>query len=96
MQVNLTGHQVQVTPALREFTTGKLDRLQRHTAKINSIHVTFDVQKLQQIVEATVMINGTEIYARSIAEDMYSAVDGLIDKLDRQIIKYKEKDSDHR
>ena len=96
MQINFTGHRLDITPALREFTTGKLDKLERHFDKISSIHVTFDVEKLRQIAEATVHVAGSDLHATSESEDMYSAVDNLVDKLDRQIIKHKEKLTHHR
>jgi putative sigma-54 modulation protein len=96
MQINLTGHHMPITPALREFTNGKFDRLQRYSDRITSIHVIFGVEKLLQIAEANVHVSGGEIYARSESEDMYSAIDALIDKLDRQLKKRKEKNKSHR
>lgn len=96
MQINFTGHRLEITPALREFTTNKFDRLRRHFEKITSIHVTFDVEKLRQIAEATIHVSKAELHAHSESEDMYSAVDLLVDKLDRQLIKHKEKMKAHR
>lgn len=96
MQINFTGHRLDVTPALRDFTTEKFDRLQRHFDKITSINVTFDVEKLTQVAEATIFVSKAELHARSESNDMYSAIDSLVDKLDRQIIKHKEKLRDHR
>ena len=96
MQINFTGHSVDVTNALREFTTSKLDRLKRHFDKITTINVTFGIEKLRQIAEATIFVSKGELHARSESEDMYSAVDALIDKLDRQLIKHKEKLKNHR
>ena len=96
MNLTFTGHSFDVTPALRDFTTGKLDKLNRHFEKISSISVTFAVEKLSQIVEANIHLAGAEIHARSESEDMYAAVDLLIDKLDRQLIKHKEQMTDHR
>ena len=96
MNITLTGHGLEVTPALREFTHSKLDKLARHADKISRVNVTFDVQKLDQVAEATILLGGNEIYASAKADDMYHAVEGLIPKLDRQIIKHKEKITDHR
>lgn len=96
MNITLTGHGLEVTPALREFTNNKLDKLARHAEKISRINVTFDVQKLDQIAEATILLGGNEIHASSKAEDMYHAIENLVSKLDRQIIKHKEKSTDHR
>ncbi len=96
MQINITGHRLDVTPALRQFTKEKFDKLQRHFDKITTINVTFDVEKLMQIAEATIFVSKAELHARSESEDMYTAIDSLIDKLDRQIIKHKEKIKGHR
>lgn len=96
MQINFTGHNVDITPALRLYTEDKLNKLERHFDKITSIHVIFDVEKLSQIVEASIMVAKGELYARSESEDMYASIDSLIDKLDRQLIKHKEKVRDHR
>lgn len=96
MQINMTGHQMAVTPALRSFTEEKLDKLERHYEPIKAVDVVFDVEKLRQIAEATVHIAKGEVHAISEADDMYKAVDNLIDKLDRQLIKHKEKTRRHR
>ena len=96
MQINMTGHRLDVTPALKDFTESKFEKLQRHFENITSIHVIFDVEKLRQIAEATINVSKGQLHARSESEDMYSAIDALIDKLDRQLIKHKEKLQDHR
>lgn len=96
MQINFTGHNVDATPALKNFTQEKLNKLERHFDKIASINVVFDVEKLSKIVEATIIITKGELHARAESTDMYAAIDELIDKLDRQIIKHKEKLRDHR
>lgn len=96
MQINLTGHRVDITPALRTFTEEKLSKLERHFDKITSIHVTFDVEKLRHIVESTILVSKGELHASSESENMYTAVDLLIDKLDKQLLKHKEKKLDHR
>lgn len=95
MQINFTGHQVEVTPALRQFTQEKFTRLNKHLDNIISVHVTFGVEKLEQIAEATIHAPKIEIHAREKANDMYSAVDGLIDKLVVQAVKHKEKMKEH-
>ncbi len=95
MQINITGHRLEVTPALRAFTQEKFDKLERHFDHITSINVIFDVEKLRQIAEATVYVAKGELHASSESEDMYAAIDTLIDKLDRQLIKHKEKIRDH-
>lgn len=95
MQLNITGHRLDITPALRTFTQEKFDKLERHFDQITSINVVFDVEKLRQIAEATVYVTKGELHASSESDDMYAAIDALIDKLDRQLIKHKEKIRDH-
>ena len=96
MQINFTGHRIEVTTALKTFTEEKFDKLERHFEKIMAINVIFDVEKLRQIAEATVLISKGELHASSESEDMYTAIDSLVDKLDRQLMKHKEKNLDHR
>lgn len=91
MQINFTGHRMEITPALRTFTEAKFDKLERHFDKITAINVIFDVEKLRQIAEATILVAKGEVHASSESEDMYTAIDILVDKLDRQLIKHKEK-----
>lgn len=95
MQINITGHRLEVTPALRTFTQEKFDKLERHFDHITSINVVFDVEKLRQIAEATIFVAKGELHASSESDDMYAAIDALIDKLDRQLIKHKEKIRNH-
>lgn len=91
MQINFTGRNIEVTDALRTFTEDKFSRLERHSDRITQIEVTYDVEKLRQIAKATIFISGDTLHASSESEDMYSSIDALIDKLDRQLIKHKEK-----
>ncbi|MDX2345298.1 MAG: ribosome-associated translation inhibitor RaiA [Legionella sp.] len=96
MHIEFTGHQVEITDALKAFTEEKFGKLSRHFDRITSIHVTFDVEKLSQIVEATILVPKSELHASAESENMYTAIDELVGKLDRQLIKYKEKMEDHR
>ena len=96
MQISLTGHHVDVTDALKSYVDGKFERLERHFDQVINVHVILTVEKLRQKAEATININGASVFADAVHEDMYAAIDGLIDKLDRQVIKYKEKKSSHR
>lgn len=96
MKINFTGHGIDITPALQQFTIEKFEKLEKHFSKISSINVTFCVEKHTQIVEATILVNKNELHARAESDIMYAAVDLLVDKLDKQIIKYKEKHQDHR
>lgn len=95
MQVNITGHHVEVTNALRSYIDSKLERLERHFDHIVDVHVILTVEKQQHKAEASVHVNGNHLFADSIQDDMYAAIDGLIDKLDRQVVKHKEKMQDH-
>jgi len=95
MQINLTGHHVDVTSSLREYVDTKFSKLERHFDHINNVHVVLTVEKLNQKAEATVHMNGTEIFASSTNTDMYASIDTLVDKLDRQVLKYKGKILQH-
>ncbi len=96
MQISLTGHHVAITAALRNYVDSKFDRLTRHFDHVIDAHVILTVEKLRRKAEATIHINGANVFADAVHEDMYAAIDGLIDKLDRQVIKYKEKKSNYR
>ena len=91
MQITFTGHHLDITPPLKDFTMKKLSRLERHFGDVISVAVTFKVENLDQIAEATVHIPGTQMHASEKTNDMYSAVDGLIDKLMRQLREHKER-----
>ncbi len=95
MQITVSGHHVDVTPALREYVNNKLTRLQRHFDNITNTDVTLTVEKLIQKAEGTVHVAGADLFAASESEDMYAAIDQLADKLDRQLIKHKEKNRGH-
>lgn len=95
MQINLTGHHVELTDSLREYVETKFEKLARHFDHINNVYVTLTVEKLDQKAESTVHLNGTEIHASATEQDMYVAIDALIDKLDRQVLKYKGKINKH-
>jgi len=95
MQLSVTGHQIDVTASLRDYVASKIEKLERHFDLVSDVHCILKVEKLQHKAEATVSVNGGKIYADSIEGDMYAAIDGLVDKLDRQVIKYKEKLVDH-
>ncbi len=94
MQINISGHHVDVTPALRDYVISKFDRLNRHFDQINNGQVVLTVEKLRQRADATVHVSGGEFAASAESQDMYAAIDLLADKLDRQLIKHKEKVKD--
>ncbi|WP_145555191.1 ribosome hibernation promoting factor [Yersinia canariae] len=91
MQLNITGHHVEITEALREFVTTKFAKLEQYFDRINQVYVVLSVEKVKQIAEATVHVNGGELHASSEQEDMYAAIDILVDKLARQLNKHKDK-----
>ncbi|MDM8544871.1 ribosome hibernation-promoting factor, HPF/YfiA family [Candidatus Venteria ishoeyi] len=96
MQLNLTGHHIDVTPALRSYVSDKMKRLERHFDHVTNVHVVLTVEKLDQKAEATLHVSGGgNLFADASHEDMYAAIDALTDKLDRQIKKHKEKIQDH-
>lgn len=95
MQINLSGHHIDITDSLRDFVNSKFAKLERHFDHINNVYVVLNVEKLNQIAEATLHVNGGEIHAKSDSQDMYAAIDTLIDKLDRQVLKHKGKFKQH-
>jgi len=95
MQINLSGHHVEVTSSLREYVNTKFTKIERHFDHINNVQVILTVEKLNQKAEASVHINGREVFASAVNADMYVSIDTLVDKLDRQILKYKGKVAQH-
>jgi putative sigma-54 modulation protein len=91
MQVNIAGHHVELTESMKNYVTEKLEKLERHVDGITNVQVTLSVEKLRQIAEATLHVYGTDVHATAEDEDMYASIDKLIDKLDRQRLKLKEK-----
>ena len=96
MQVSLSGHHVEITDSLRNYVNEKIERLDRHFDQALDIHVVLTVEKLRQKAEATMHVSGANIHADDVQEDMYAAIDGMVDKLDRQGKKHKEKMQSHR
>ncbi len=95
MQIDLTGHHVELTDPLRNYVNEKFERLERHFDHVTDVHVILSVEKLRHTAEATIHLSGGKLFADSTDEDMYAAIDSLTDKLDRQIKKHKEKLTDH-
>ena len=91
MQVTISGHHIDVTTALKDFINNKLEKLERHFDQITSINVTLSIEKQRQMADATIHIAGADVVANAAHDDMYAAIDLLTDKLDRQLIKNKEK-----
>ncbi|MDR1934878.1 MAG: ribosome-associated translation inhibitor RaiA [Candidatus Accumulibacter sp.] len=95
MNLQISGHHLEITPALHEYVTGKLDRVTRHFDHVTDVNAILSVEKLKQKAEVTVRLPGKDIYVESVDEDLYAAIDILADKLDRQVQKYKQKLQDH-
>ena len=95
MNLQISGHHLEITPALRDYVTGKLERVTRHFDHVIDVNAILSVEKLKQKAEVTVHLSGKDIYDESIDEDLYAAIDILVDKLDRQIQKHKQKLQDH-
>ena len=95
MQLSVTGHHVEVTPAMRSYVEKKLERITRHFDHVIDVHCVLTVEKLEQKAAATIHVRGNAIHADAIDGNMYAAIDMLTDKLDRCVKKHKEKRSDH-
>ena len=91
MQLDITGHQIDLTDALQQHVRGKMRKLERHSDEITHMHVVLNIEKHSHQAEATAHVPGAELFANADAEDMYAAIDLLADKIDRQLLKHKEK-----
>jgi putative sigma-54 modulation protein len=96
MQVSITGHHLEVTESLKVYVDSKFEKLARHFDNVTDVHVILSVEKLVQKAEATLQLSGAKLFAEDHQEDMYAAIDEMVDKLDRQITKHKEKTGSHR
>jgi putative sigma-54 modulation protein len=91
MNLQLTGHHVEITSAIRDYVVSKLARIERHFDHVIDVNVIMTVEKLDQRIEANVHLSGKDIHVQSRDGDMYAAIDDLIDKLDRQVLRHKER-----
>jgi putative sigma-54 modulation protein len=91
MNLHLTGHHVEITPAIREYVTSKIARINRHFDHVIDVNVIMTVEKLDRKIEANVHLSGKDIHVHANDADMYAAIDGLVDKLDRQVLRHKER-----
>lgn len=91
MQISISGHQLDVTDALRQYIEEKLERIERHAEHITKVDITMTVEKQRQKAEGNVHVAGADIHASAEHEDMYAAIDAMADKLDRQLVKHREK-----
>ncbi len=95
MQLNVSGHHVEITESLRDYVGVKIEKITRHFDIVSDVKCILTVEKLRHKAEATASVNGGTIYCDHTEEDMYAAIDGLVDKLERRVRKYKEKLVDH-
>ena len=95
MKLDLTGHHVDINETLRTYVQNKFERLERHFDHVTGVHVVLTVSKLEHKAEATLNVSRAKLFADAVEPDMYAAIDCLVDKLDRQVKKHKEKLSDH-
>src|SRR3954447_16317189 len=91
MNVNVSGHHVEVTPAILSYVRSKLERVSRHFDHVIDAHVILTVDKQRQKAEVTLHVSGKDLHCESVEEDLYAAIDLLADKLDRQVLRYKDK-----
>jgi putative sigma-54 modulation protein len=96
MQVIVTGHHLEITDALKAHVDAKFEKLARHFDNVTDVHVILSVEKLVQKAEATLQLSGAKLFAEDHQEDMYAAIDAMVEKLDRQITRHKEKTGSHR
>ncbi len=98
MQLNVSGQQIEITEPLRNYVAEKIGRIQKHFDHVTNTNVVlhFEKKKNRHLAEATINAKGAQLHANSEGDDMYAAIDALADKLDRQVLKHKEKTSTHR
>lgn len=91
MNLSISGHHLTVTPAIREYVMNKIDRVLRHFDHVIDIQVILSVDKLVHQAEITVHLKGKDVHCEAKEENLYAAIDALVDKVDRQVLKYKDK-----
>jgi putative sigma-54 modulation protein len=96
MNLQIHGNHIEVTPALREYVSGKLARIERHFDQVIDATVQLTVERVHQRAEITLRLRGNHIHVESVEQDMYAAIDTLVDKLDRQVLRYKDRVKDHQ
>ncbi len=95
MNLSISGHHLAVTPSMRGYLVQKLDRIRRHFDQVIDVNAVLSVDKLAQKAEVTIHVRGKEINAQAVDADLYAAIDLLVDRLDRQVLKYKSKRQAH-
>jgi putative sigma-54 modulation protein len=96
MNLHLTGRHLEITPAIRDYATGKIGKIKRHFDSVIDVNIILSVEKLKQKAEATIHISGKDLFVECEDDNLYAAIDSLVDKLDRQVMKHKEKQSARR
>jgi len=96
MNLQIHGNHIDVTPALRDYVAGKLTRIERHFDQVIDASVQLTVEKVHQRAEITLRLRGNNIHVESVEQDMYAAIDTLVDKLDRQVLRHKDRVKDHQ
>ena len=94
--MNISGLHIEVTDAMKNYVTQKFEKLERHSDNITNVQVTFSVEKTQKKAEIALNMKGTQLHADAQNDDMYAAIDAVTDKIDRQILKHKEKSVDRK
>ena len=96
MQLNLSGQHIEITDSLRDHVNNKFEKLTRHFDHMTNVHVILSIEKKErQKAEATIHVSGADLFASDENENMYTAIEHLVSKLDRQIIKHKDKIKNH-
>jgi putative sigma-54 modulation protein len=100
MNLTISGHHLEVTPALRTYVTSKLDRITRHFDQVVDVKVLLSIEnqtekERRQKAECSIHVKGSDMFAECAHEDMYAAVDELVDKLDRQVVRHKDRLQNH-
>ncbi len=95
MQINISGHHLDITDALRDYVNQKINKAVRHYDHITDASVMLSVEKHRQKAEANLRFSGGEVFAQEESDDMYASIDSIADKIDRQLVKHKEKQQDH-
>lgn len=96
MNLTISGHQLDVTDALKSYARSKLEKMAEPFATVSDMHLILGTEKLVQYAEATVNLRGKTLFAKAEGQDAYAAIDGLVDKLDRQLVRHKERTHEHR
>ena len=95
MNLNLTGHHVEITPPIRDYVSSKLKRVAHHFDHLIEVNMILSVEKLRHRIEANVHLRGKDLFVEADHEDLYAAIDAMADKLDRQVLRYKDRASNH-